>query len=122
MQPVSDYELMARVRERDAAAFEVLFRRYRPRVTRHLLRVVRGHWESLDRISREWQDFEAGGGVGRGFHVLRYARPAARPRLRRSRRHRRGRSAHRSRHPALRWPPAELSNHRLASGVLSVVN
>src|SRR5436190_17619750 len=41
MQPVSDHELMARVRKRDAEAFETLFERYRERVARHLDRTVR---------------------------------------------------------------------------------
>src|SRR5437764_9826197 len=43
MQPAdaSDQELVARVRERDAGAFEALFERYRGRITRRLVRVVR---------------------------------------------------------------------------------
>lgn len=37
----SDHQLLARVRERDAGAFEALFERYREPVYRHLARLVR---------------------------------------------------------------------------------
>src|SRR5437868_1134576 len=37
----TDHQLLARVRERDAAAFEALFHRYRDPIRRHVLRLVR---------------------------------------------------------------------------------
>src|SRR4051812_27428509 len=77
----SDHCLLARVRERDAGAFEILFRRYREPVCRHLAHLVRDE-NAADDLAQEvflrlW--IRAEQWDGRGLGVLARARSFRRP-------------------------------------------